>query len=84
MSFALNEQTKRSIEKTTGIPYNEIIAMDVDVLDEKILEKVGKKRLPFNSDDDSRLPNMRGAPYWNLGRLFSFNTKKMDRYINRL
>ena len=33
MSFALNEQTKRSIEKTTGIPYDEIIAMDVDVLE---------------------------------------------------
>lgn len=84
MSFALNEQTKRSIEKNTGIPYDEIISMDVEALDKRICKKIGKKRLAFNPDNDTRLPGMRGAIYWSLGRWFGFNTKKMDRYIDRL
>jgi hypothetical protein len=84
MSSALNEQTKRSIEKNTGIPYDDIVSMDVEELERRICEKVGKKRLAFSSDSDPRLPGMRGAIYWSLERWFSFNAKKMDKYIDRL
>ncbi|MDR3365871.1 MAG: hypothetical protein LBO71_02755 [Prevotellaceae bacterium] len=84
MRFALNEQTKHSVEEATGIPYDDIVAMDIEELQERICKRVGKKKLDFNSDDDPRMPGMRGSIYWSLGRWFSFNKKKMDKHIEKL
>jgi hypothetical protein len=83
MIFSLNEKSKNSIEKITGMSYNDIVSMDVEDLSKKIGKRAGKN-LHFNSDNDSRLPGMRGSIYWGLGRWFNFNHKKMNRYIDKL
>ena len=82
MSISLNKQSKASIEKITGISYDELLAMDVDSIDGIIEKRIGKK-LRFKSISDHQLIG-RGSVYLYLNRLFDFNIKKMDRYIDRI
>lgn len=80
--MTLNNETKLSIERTTGICYNDILSMDIEELENKIEKKVGKK-LTFKLTSDKRLPS-RGSVYLFLHRFFDFNSKKMDKFIDSL
>lgn len=82
MAIVLNNETKLSIEKITGISYEDIVSMDVDILRNRIEKKIGKK-LKFKPDCDRRLPN-RGSVYLFLHRFFDFNIKKLNKYIESL
>ncbi|MDR0546613.1 MAG: hypothetical protein LBG77_03380 [Dysgonamonadaceae bacterium] len=56
IDIALNEKTKRSIERSTGISYATIVDSDALSLD-KLLEQKIKKSLSFNyAKRDGRLP----------------------------
>ena len=82
MAISLNWQSRTSIEKVTGISYDDLLAMDIDSIDAIIEKKIGKK-LKFTSITDNRLIG-RGSIYLYLNRLFDFNIKKMNRYIDRI
>ena len=43
MTKILNRQSRASIEKITGIPFDDLLAMDVGVMDGIIEKKIGKK-----------------------------------------
>lgn len=43
IKFSLNEDSKKSIEKITGIKYDDIVAMDLMTLEKKIEKRIGKK-----------------------------------------
>jgi len=47
--FRLNEQSKASIERATGIPYNDILNMDIETIERIVEKKIGKK-LKFTDD----------------------------------
>ena len=80
MTFSLNEQSKASIEKVTGISYDDILNMDIGSIDSLIEKKIGKK-LKFECVTDRRLMG-RGSVYLYLNRLFDIDTTKLDRYID--
>ena len=80
MTFSLNEQSKASIEKVTGISYDDILKMDIGSIDYIIEKKIGKK-LKFKSVTDSRLMG-RGSVYLYLNRFFDIDTTKLNRYID--
>ena len=82
MTITLNKQSRASIEKITGIPYDDLLAMDVEEIDVAIEKKIGKK-LKFKPVTDFRLIG-RGSVYLYLNRLFDFNAKKLNRYIDRI
>ena len=82
MTISLNTQSRASIEKITGIPYNDLLTMDVGSIDAVIEKKTGKK-LKFKPVADYQLIG-RGSIYLYLNRLFDFNTPKMNRYIERI
>ena len=82
MAITLNEQSRASIEKVTGIAFDDLLAMDIDSIDAIIEKKIGKK-LRFKPVTDNRLIG-RGSVYLYLNRLFDFNIKKMNRYIDRI
>ena len=81
MSISLNKQSRASIEKITGISYDDLLSMDVDAIDGVIEKRIGKK-LRFKSITDHQLIG-RGSVYLYLNRLFDFNIKKMNRYIDK-
>lgn len=83
MAIMLNNETKATIARVTGIKYDEIISMDIEELQKKIEKKTGKK-LVFDLNPDERLPKSRGSVYIHLNRLFSFNTNKLDKFIDSL
>ncbi len=78
----LNEISRSSIEKKTGLAIEQIMSMDVDEIDRVIEKKIGKK-LKFPKKIDRRLPG-RGSVYLFLNRFFDFNHKKMDKFIDSL
>jgi len=78
----LNNQSRTSIEKVTGISYEDLMAMDIDSIESKIEKKIGKK-LKFKSITDSRLVG-RGSVYAYLNRLFDIDTMKLNRYIDNI
>lgn len=78
----LNEDSKKSIEKRTGLSWEQIVYMDVDELDKVIEKKIGKK-LSFPKKQDSRLSG-RGSVYLALNRFFGFNHKKMNKIIDAM
>ena len=82
MLITLNQESKRSIEKTTGLSYAQITTMEMEDIDNAIEKKIGKK-LKFSSKEDSRLPR-RGSVYLTFNRFFNFNHKKMDKFIDSL
>ena len=82
MVTSLNKQSRASIEKVTGIPYDDLLAMDIDSIDAVIEKKIGKK-LKLRPITDHRLIG-RGSVYLYLNRLFDIDAKKLDRYIDRI
>lgn len=82
MQITLSEEEKDSILHTTGIPYDEIILMDIEEIHARIEEKIGKK-LRFRPIKDQRLIG-RGSPYIYLNRLFPFDEKEIKKYIKSL
>lgn len=82
MEMALNQISKKSIEKQTGLTWSQIVNMDVDELDKAIERKIGK-RLSFPKKHDTRLSG-RGSVYVALNRFFEFNHKKIDRIIDSM
>ena len=80
--ITLNQTSKKSIERITGLSYENITSMSVEDIDSAIEKRIGKK-LKFKNKMDSRLPS-RGSVYLSLSRLFDFNRKKMDRFIDAL
>jgi len=82
MTISLNRQSRVSIGKMTGIPYDDLLTMDIDSIDAAIEKKIGKK-LKFKPVADSQLIG-RGSVYLYLNRLFDFDIKKMNRYIDRI
>jgi len=82
MTYRLNEQSKASIERATGISYNDLLNMDVGSIDRVIEKKIGKK-LKYKPVVDSRLMG-RGSVYLYLNRLFDIDVAKLDRYIDRI
>lgn len=82
MEMTLNQISKKTIEKQTGLSWNQIVNMDVEELDKAIEKKIGKK-LSFSKKQDSRLSG-RGSVYLALNRFFDFNRKKMDKIIDSM
>jgi len=41
--FRLNEKSRRSIEKKTGLTFDELISKDAETIDSIIEDKIGKK-----------------------------------------
>lgn len=80
--MVLNQISKKSIEKQTGLSWNQIVSMDAEELDKAIEKKIGKK-LSFPKKNDSRLPG-RGSVYLALSRFFDFDRKKMDKIIDSI
>lgn len=80
--YKLNETTKKSVERKTGVKIEEILKLSATDIDEKIENRIGKK-LTFRPSKDIRLFG-RGSVYMALGRFFSFNyySKKFDRYFS--
>jgi len=82
MAITLNKQSRASIEKITGIPYNDLLAMDIEEIDTVIEKKTGKK-LTLKPVTDYQLIG-RGSVYLYLNRIFDFNIKNLNRYIDRI
>ncbi len=82
MKMVLNQMSKKSIEKQTGLSWSQIVSMDVEELDKAIERKIGKK-LSFSKKNDLRLSG-RGSVYLALNRFFDFNHKKMDEIIDSM
>jgi len=82
MAVSLNKQSRASIEKMTGIPFDDLVAMDIDSIDAVIEKKIGKK-LKLRPITDQRLIG-RGSVYLYLNRIFDIDTKKLNRYIDRI
>lgn len=77
--FKLSEQTKKSIEKTTGLNYETIVNSDVAEIDRKIEKKTGKK-LRFSTHVGGLQP--RGSVYLMLNRFIT--AKDINRSIDRI
>lgn len=80
--MTLNQISKKSIERQTGLSWNQIVNMDIEELDKAIEKKIGKK-LSFPKKYNSRLSG-RGSVYLALNRFFDFNHKKMDEIIDAM
>lgn len=81
MNITLNERSKRSIEKVTGVNFDAMLSMDATSLDAKIEKKIGKK-LTFKAVADERLMG-RGSVYLALNCFFVFSHKRLNRIIER-
>jgi len=82
MLITLTPESKRSIEKATGLSYAQITSMEIEDIDRVIEKKIGKK-LQFSNKEDIRLPK-RGSVYLAFNRFFDFNHKKMNKFIDSL
>ena len=82
MVTTLNEKSKRTIEKRLGLSFSEMSSMSAIELDKVVEQKIGKP-LKFRPIADERLIG-RGSVYLYLNRLFEFEHKKMDRYIDSI
>lgn len=78
--MTLNQLSKKSIEKQTGLSWYQIVNMDAEELDAAIEKKIGK-RLSFPKRMDSRLSG-RGSVYLTLNRFLRFDHKKMNKIID--
>lgn len=82
MEMTLNQISRKSIEKQTGLTWNQIVSMDVEELDKAIERKI-RKKLSFSKKRDLRLSG-RGSVYLTLNRFFGFNYKKMNKTIDSM
>lgn len=82
MEMSLNQISKRSIEKQTGLCWDQIVSMDIEDIDKAIERKIGKK-LSFRKRYDPRLSG-RGSVYLALNRFFEFDHKKMNKVIDSI
>lgn len=82
MEITLNKETKKSIEESTGLKFEDILNMDSEDIAKKIEKKIGKKLL-FSTSNDSRLPS-RGSVYLYLKRFLNYDTESLDKYIDSL
>jgi F0F1-type ATP synthase delta subunit len=80
--MTLNEATRRSIEKSTGLSYAFLIENDAETIDRAIEKKI-KKKLTYNLKKDTRLLG-RGSVFVALRRfLFPDNLEKELDRINK-
>lgn len=79
---ALNQASRYSVEKQTGLTVEQIVEMDIEDIDSAIEKKIGKK-LGYTGQIDPRLRG-RGSVYMALNRFFRFDHKKMNRKIDGL
>ncbi|MDR2498416.1 MAG: hypothetical protein LBD28_03135 [Tannerellaceae bacterium] len=77
-----SDPTKESLLRATGISYEEMQSMDIEEIHARIEKKIGKK-LTFKPNTDMRLIG-RGSPYLYLNRVFQFDEKKLDKFIDSL
>lgn len=77
--FQLNDKSKKTIERYIGLQYNEIASMDLDTLESKIEEKIGKK-LDYAHINDDRLLG-RGNIFMYLARFIKIEAinKKLSK-----
>ncbi len=82
INITLNEATRRSIEKSTGLSYAFLVENDVEAIDQAVERKIEKK-LSYNFKKDSRLLG-RGSVFVALRRFFTSGNleKELDR-INK-
>ena len=69
--YKLSEDSKKSIEKATGMKMNEILVLPALDIDKKIEKKIGKK-LSFRPVSDFRLIG-RGSVYMALSKFIFFD-----------
>jgi hypothetical protein len=67
LNISLNAITKRNIELSTGIPYEEIELLDAESIEKRIEENKKKPIIRNYGKIDRRLP-MRGMVYLSLKR----------------
>jgi hypothetical protein len=82
MAYTLNPTSKATIKRVTGLTAEEISNMDIEELQRKIEEKIGKP-LVYSKNRDERLRG-RGNVYFDLNRFFTFNHKEMNDYIDSI
>ena len=80
MPFILSDETKENIQKDTGIPVDEMIAMSATSIDAKIEQKI-RKKLTLKQSHDPRLRS-RGSVYLFLNRLLRID--KIDRKLSKI
>lgn len=78
--FALSEEVRRNIEKSTGLSVSEISRMSAEKVDVHIEKKLGKK-LHISLPKDKRLLG-RGSVYIALRRLIS--SKKTNKRVAQI
>ncbi|MBP6429919.1 MAG: hypothetical protein KA273_05920 [Bacteroidales bacterium] len=77
--FRLNDKSKKSIEKKTGLAFEELISTDAETIDSIIEEKIGKKL-----KNKYKFGNYvaRGSVYIYLKRLL--NRKDIDSILSKI
>ena len=80
-TISLNQKSRESIEKQTGLTVEQIMEMDIEDIDNAIEKKIGKK-LSYPTQTDLQLYG-RGSIYLFLNR-FLFNHRKMNRAIKSM
>ncbi|MBE6337479.1 MAG: hypothetical protein E7068_01555 [Lentimicrobiaceae bacterium] len=82
MKLFLNQESRKSVEKQTGLSVDQIISMDIEDIDMMIEKKI-RKKLTFQVHNDMRLFG-RGSVYLFLNRLFAFDNLKTDKRIKSM
>ena len=82
MQYNLNDKSKQSIERVTGMSCDAIMAMDTEEITTRIENKI-KKKLTFLKTDDDRLLG-RGSVYAFLNRFIDFDRKKIDKELDKI
>ncbi len=77
--FRLNEESKKSIEKKTGLTFEELISKDAETIDSIIEDRIGKKL-----KNRYRIGNYiaRGSVYIFLNRLIG--KKDIDSVLSKI
>ena len=78
-SLKLNENTKRAIERSTGIPFCEMELMDAMSIDKRI-EQNKNIKLSYPTEVDSRAPG-RGSVYMTLNRVIRYTPESLDKAL---
>jgi hypothetical protein len=81
IDVSLNDQSKRSIEQRTGIPYNVIVSSDAMTIDRMIEKKIGKSLSLDYSPRDKRLP-ARGGVFLAMKKYIKMSD--IDKYLSKI
>ncbi|GHS97436.1 hypothetical protein FACS189421_04240 [Bacteroidia bacterium] len=81
IDISLNPKTKRSIERSTGIPYSEIEKLDAESIDKLIEKKINKTIQMEYGVRDRRLP-ARGGVFLALRRYLKLTD--IDRKLSKI